>query len=497
YPRIREIIDEVPYRLLEGREAQLVLGIQATIQSLIDESPLHLRIDPKNITTTQVLRRCSAIGPHYLSHVLFRTYSYRNRYAALVEPEVLVEDLVARLEQYLKDEVSSDLTLYYALSASLSFILSCNAMQPLAEQFVDIKYIRRLIRSYSSGRTANMLGCTPWLLMRSERSDEPWSNYSSLELLEYLWSTLMATAQSGSSALKRLDVTYLTHGMLYLLTSPHRYALSSKDCNTIHRILDWSLSSKKIQSVYHAHYVRRLSHDVTTMTDKDAFALHVIGAMYCLVYYSPWEDSYVLPTSEIYILMVNYVRSDKIPTYDLDAFDILACSPIPKCSPQLVQLLSSYDLITHLSNASGSEDVNTQVFATSQLWLFLSMSIYEADRTSPTLSILEQELLKYPGLENNLERQEAVAEGLETKLMVLPSDVYYGVKVYLYRVMEVMLQHRSTPLPQFVHSGLMRVPAGLRGMESFVNYETERSVVYPDLVFDSDGWPGAVSSQDD
>ncbi|CAE6412292.1 unnamed protein product [Rhizoctonia solani] len=318
--------------------------------------------------------------------------------------------------------------------------------------------------------------------------------------LEYLWATLMAITYSDSSALKRLDVTYLAYGMWYLRTNPNLYNLSRDDCATIKMALNWTQSanepSNRIQSIYHAYYIHRLSHDITTMADRDSFAPLVLMAVDRLRRYSPWDGYYVLPTSEIYTLVIKYLCTTN-DTTSLDCWNgywILAYSPIPKLSPRLVQELSSSDSITHLSNAMHSEDHHTRVFAAAQLWVLFSMSIYEADRTNPALSALEAELLKYPRLENSLERQEAVAEELEAKLMALREVVYSHLEEYISRVMEVMLQRRSAPLPRSTDSVLKRIPRRLCGIESFVNYETERSIAYPDLVFDSEGRPSPAPS---
>ncbi|CAE7207997.1 unnamed protein product [Rhizoctonia solani] len=154
-------------------------------------------------------------------------------------------------------------------------------------------------------------------------------------------------------------------------------------------------------------------------------------------------------------------------------------------------------MITHLANALDSDDHNTQLFAMAQLWVFIQMSICEADRTSPVLSLLEMELLKYPKLEGNIERQEVVAEELEDKVMADIDASSFVLGDYTYRVLEVMLQRRSTPLPERIDSWMNGSPKRLRGIESFLNYETERSVAYPDLVFDSEGRPSCIPSSEE
>ncbi|CAE7223180.1 unnamed protein product [Rhizoctonia solani] len=513
YPITRRKIDLLDYGYF-GREEQLVLGIQATIQSLIDS--FLPRVDPKDITTRQLLDRCTSIGQYHLSQAFSHAIGHNqasDKYKALVEPEGLAEALVNQLEQYLTGKIAFDFDLYYTLSASLAFLLCCHAARGHTGQSVNISYVLRLIRGYSSGlgSTApeslhqkiapNLVLGTLWLLISSASpDDEPWRINPLPKALEYLWATLMAITYSDSSALKRLDVTYLAYGMWYLRTNPNLYNLSRDDCATIKMALNWTQSanepSNRIQSIYHAYYIHRLSHDITTMADRDSFAPLVLMAVDRLRRYSPWDGYYVLPTSEIYTLVIKYLCTTN-DTTSLDCWNgywILAYSPIPKLSPRLVQELSSSDSITHLSNAMHSEDHHTRVFAAAQLWVLFSMSIYEADRTNPALSALEAELLKYPRLENSLERQEAVAEELEAKLMALREVVYSHLEEYISRVMEVMLQRRSAPLPRSTDSVLKRIPRRLCGIESFVNYETERSIAYPDLVFDSEGRPSPAPS---
>ncbi|CAE7155001.1 unnamed protein product [Rhizoctonia solani] len=492
---------------LPEKERQVV-RIRATIRSLIDELLLHVNHED----VTQVLNRCSSIGRSLLSQAgqLVRgdnSGSDGHGPGAAIEPVGLAEDLVNRLEKYLKGEVAFDSDLYRTLSASFAFVLWCNAAQDPTAQSINIGYVRRLIRARSLGseKTASefeqtiapslALG-TLWLLLSSRHSDEHLDDELLPEPLEYFWATLMTVAYSDSSALKDLDVTYLAHGMLYLLANPGEYNLSVEDCVTIESVLDqtvYSLSGKfpvKIQSVCHARYIYCLNRNIAIIDDKSAFASQVFRAVHNLRYYSPWDDYYILPSSGAYVLLLNQLCKNS--NNDFYTYRILAYSPIPKISPQLVQEISLSDLITHLSAAVDSEDQDIQLFATAQLWVFFNMSMCDADRTSHTLSALETELLKHPGLDNNLERQEAVADELETKLMGI-DEVSYLLEDYIYRIREVIMQRRSTPLPRSIDSKLKLIPERLRGIKSFVNFETERSVAYPDLVFDSEGRPSRVS----
>ncbi|EUC58752.1 hypothetical protein RSOL_274160, partial [Rhizoctonia solani AG-3 Rhs1AP] len=125
------------------------------------------------------------------------------------------------------------------------------------------------------------------------------------------------------------------------------------------------------------------------------------------------------------------------------------------------------------------------------------MTLSELDRTNPALNALEKELLQYSDLENKLEQQEEVAEKLETKLPVLLNELRdefnkYGdtirssLRGYICRVIEIMLQQRSTPLPANISDGLRDIPKDLRGVESFKNLDTNEVVTDPGIVSNPD-----------
>ncbi|CUA75430.1 hypothetical protein RSOLAG22IIIB_11719 [Rhizoctonia solani] len=172
---------------------------------------------------------------------------------------------------------------------------------------------------------------------------------------------------------------------------------------------------------------------------------------------------------------------------------------LEQCSPQLIRRLSSSGLIRYLSDLASNNVANSrQIFATAQLWLWLNMSISELDRTHPTLTTLEEALLQYPELENKLENQEQVAEGLEAKLLEMLGKPSIDVddegrftlgsplERYAYRVIEIMLQKRSAPLPKNVSDGLGYVSEDLRGIESFKNLDTDALVTDPNIVSAAD-----------
>ncbi|CAE6462434.1 unnamed protein product [Rhizoctonia solani] len=519
YPLTRRKLDLLNYGDYDStrRLEQLVLGIQATINSHINDI-LHTGL--KDDRTKQILMRCTMIGRHYLAEgrISHRSVNYESyQYAIAVEPVGLTENIIEVLEHYLKDEINLDPVMYSALSASFAFLMCCNAVRQLASKSVHVGHVLRLVRASSSGREmaastplwqtcvdSLMLG-TLWLWISANYSANSTLAISSAHplmeiVLETLWAGLISTMYLDRSALKRLgvtDVTYLAHGMLYLLANPGRHGLSEDDSAAVKRVLDTAVRKHglafKVQNSHHARYIQDVSDNLVIFTDVTAFTTQLLSALDNLRSYAPWDDKYLLPTPDIYMFVVNLLclTSDMDSEESWKADQILAYSPIPKCSPRLVEQLFTSDTITHLFNLIRSDDPNKQVFATAQLWVFFNMSLREPDRSSPALNILEHALLKYPSLENSLERQEELAEELETRLAALLAQhlykMNYGPQRFGYRILEVMLQQRSSPLPEAATPWLLLLPERLRGIQSFINLETERSIVYSDVSFDPEG----------
>ncbi|CAE6421864.1 unnamed protein product [Rhizoctonia solani] len=499
YPLTRKGIDRLDYgRRDDTRQLeQLVLGVQATINSLIDNA--LLRISPKNFATRQVFNRCALIGRHYLAEIIPSEDDVRYKYVAEVEPEGLVEDLVTQLEQYLKSAADFDSAVYCTLSASLAFVLCCNVARGLTDQSANASYVLRLVRGYWLGLrnttsksvqqtiADNLILVTLWLFISPNTHLAPSSPYSSIETgLETVWAGLMHVIYLDASALKRRDITYWLYGMLYLLTNPKEYRLTPEDSQAIEEVLEHAVLEAgiphQIKGEYYARFIQLISDQSST-----EFAPQLLTALYNFRYYSPWDDEYLLPTPHIYTFVVESLcRSSG--TDHWNAYQIIACCPVPKLSPKLAERLSSRNLIPQLSIQIESDDANKRVFATAQLWLLLNMSLHEPDRSRSDLSILEQELLKYSGLSNNLEKQEEAAEELEYRLATLLDQgdclenfSQYSPKAkYLYRIFELMLQQRCAPLPKDAVVVLEEIPKRLRGTFSYVDLEREWSLMYPD-----------------
>ncbi|CAE6423398.1 unnamed protein product [Rhizoctonia solani] len=519
HPLTRTKVDGLKYGLNnETRKLeQLVVCVQSTISGLIHEVISNTRsLDPETLT---VLKRCTLISRQYFFEKVPNVRGYQT-YIVEVTLAELAKELATQLEQYLKRGVDQHPFLYCVLSASFAFVMCCNATEGDTQLSVNANRVLRVVRafkpswgwSYSGYRDRLfadylILG-TLWLGISDNSSAVPASStpspYAGIEAaLETLWAGLMSTALSDRSALNQLDNTHLTRGMLYLIINPNRFNLTAEDSATIGTILYMAWKERrpivKIQHRQHAQSIQDLSQNLVTMTDVAAYTPQLLTALHSLQCHTPWDDMYLLPTPEIYVFLVKFscMTGDKDPwgswyTHHArdNAYNALSYSPIPKCSTQLVEQLSTNDIITHLAHSLASDDSNNQVFATAQLWILFNMSLIEPDRSNPALNNLEQALLKYPGLGGGLDRQEEVAEELATKLEESLSRpgiaVYLSLQAYAYRVLEVIHLHRCAPLPEMVSRGLKDIPERLRGIKSLVNLETENSVVYPDVVFGSE-----------
>ncbi|CAE6486318.1 unnamed protein product, partial [Rhizoctonia solani] len=504
----------------ETRELeQLVVCIQSTINGLIHEVISNTRsLDPETLT---ILKQCTRISRRYMHGIaeIQRLGNYSS--AEEVNYARLAGRLATLLEQHLKRGVDRDLDLYCIFSASFAFVMCCNAAEGHTQQSANASHVLRWVRafrpswgwSYAGYRERSfadhlILG-TLWLRISVDSSAVPTSSstssrYAGVEsALKTLWAGLMSTAFSDIFALKQLDTADLAHGMLYILSEPSYFNLSAGDSHTIETILSMAWEGRNIKVAIrnrqHAQRIQDISQHMATMTDVAAYTPQLLTALSTLRRHAPWDGEYLLLTPEIYIFVVKLLctTSGKDPwgswyTHHTrsDAFRALEYSPIPKCSAQLVEQLSKSDTITHLSRLLANDSLNEQVFPAAQLLVLFIMSLYEPDRSCPALNTLEQALLKYPGLGDSLDRQEDVVEELATKLEELLQKGF-GVHVYLnpyaYRVLEILYQHRCAPLPQMISRGLEDIPERLRGIKSLVNLETEKSVVYSDVGFDSEG----------
>ncbi|KEP45973.1 putative transmembrane protein [Rhizoctonia solani 123E] len=516
-PATRRRTDHLSYGIRDDTRKleQLVLGVQSTINGLIHEVLADTRsLDP---STTSILKRCTLIGSHCLSKI---RNPQNEEHLHQVNPTALAEEIVNLLEPYLTAKegyLNEKSALCRALLASFAFVLCCNVAREPMVNSLCVGYILRLVRGYWLWRnnTSDWVSyeeitmdyfvlATLCLSISSDYSDKsnspPATPYTSIEeTFETLWAGLVKTIYSDSSALKS-HATCWTHGTLYLLANPNHYDLTNYESGAIGSILRITIRKAGLPSEidinYHTQYIKDIC---CNLADANGFkyAPQFLTALYILWSNSPLNERHRL-TSETYILVVKCLclaDDNDMNGWDRSsAYYMLRDSPFPRCSPQLIQHLSSTDLIAHLSNLINHNDVNKRTFATAQLWLWLNMTLSELDRTNPALNALEKELLQYSDLENKLEQQEEVAEKLETKLPVLLNELRdefnkYGdtirssLRGYICRVIEIMLQQRSTPLPANISDGLRDIPKDLRGVESFKNLDTNEVVTDPGIVF--------------
>ncbi|CAE7072417.1 unnamed protein product [Rhizoctonia solani] len=458
-----------------GLPAGKVLPIQATVRALINQLPTSAF---GRFGTRSLLDRCATISSE--------------------SPNGLMREIEQVWDSGNHQPFSH---LHCILVASYALLLCCDqanhfrttwayTQMMINRFFTDFKKLPTDASFQQTVTPYLMLG-TSWVRVNSTSTDEPQQEHPRPEALDYLWISLMAIAFPNTFTFNRFHFNNPTHSMWHLLTHPSQFKLGLGDCSNIYRTLvrinEAHGPSTRMQSIYHAYYIQDLSSQLATVNDE--VTPQVFFALESLRRHSPWEDTYFLPTTEIYIFTLEYLctTSNTNSWESLMAYYILDYSPIPKCSPQLVQQLSLNRLIPRLAIAMDSKDPNTQIFATAQLGVFFLMAFSEADRQSSTLTALEIELSKYPGL-GDVERMEAVAAELEDRLMG-PLLGNTHLRAYAYRVLEAMLQRRSTPSPGVVHEQLHShgISERLRGIGSFVNYETERSVAYPDVVFDYEG----------
>ncbi|KEP45413.1 putative transmembrane protein [Rhizoctonia solani 123E] len=520
-PDTRRRIDEVDYGSINEIEKleQLVLGIQSTVNGLIYELLADVRsLDPR---TTSILKRCTRIGSLYICslHSSFEEQNFEETHQ--VNPTTLAEEILSLLEPYLTTNNGNEgSTLCRTLFAIFAFVMCCNVGREPTRHSVYVGYVLRLVRGFwlRNGNTFNsylyiqttvdyFVLATLWLSLSSGYSDEssspPAIPYASIEeTFETLWAGLMKTIYSDSYALES-HATCLSNGMLYLLANPNHFDITHYESEAIGAIREITVKDAglplDIDINYHTQYTNNISRN---LVDANAFkyAPQFLTALHTLWTYSPLGE-YHRMTSEMYILVAKCLcladDTDMNARHKEKPYWILRNSPFPRCSPPLIQRLSSSNLISHLSDSTSSNSASKRMFATAQLWLWLNMSLSEPDRTDPALNALEEALLQYPDLENNLEKQEEVAEKLETKLLVLhnePRDEFDedGIRMgsslrdYICRVIEIMLQQRSAPLPESVAEGLEDIPENLRGVGSFRNLDTYESATDPNIVSNPD-----------
>ncbi|KAG8685171.1 hypothetical protein FRC11_010995 [Ceratobasidium sp. 423] len=499
---------------------QSVLDVQSCINSIIHK--LLEQLGPLD-QRKSVLEWCTLIGPRLLE---FEYGASRLKGSAEMarqgrtwwwdrsleyskathqeHSESLAEAIIQLLEQGIRGETDMEPDLVCILSASL-LVLFCHKMA-IEYQFhsVFVGYLQRLIQAYR-WRTSRDVGDTRNQVQNSSVSneshksmiilllgalsisnspcsvekspcfldsppDEHMNPYRRSEkVLELVWKYLIGIVYSDTSSFNQ--GRYLIHGGLHLITRAEDYHLTSEDCTFIANLMDnvpYYLSTETDDSCL-AHHIQEFSSALGPSPDLDTLTPQLKECLHRLL-----RHEYLIPTPELYVLILKHLCrhwgwGEPEWVYFMHRF------PFPKASPRLIDLLSNsgvFNLLVDLLDSPHSVD---QAFAIAQLWLLFNMSIQASNRASPALTTLEKMLLQYPGLNNNLDNQEEVAEELEYRLAALLDTGYFSVsrEQYLYRILECMLQQRCAPLPKKARNALEDMPEFSRGIESFVDLEAE------------------------
>ncbi|CAE6453666.1 unnamed protein product [Rhizoctonia solani] len=519
------------YYALSANEqlTQLVLGVQSCMNSVIHK--LLGQLGPLD-QNRSVLERCALIGPRLLEFEL-ETYRFRdsdkyprqaltrwragppeyNERTHSGHSETLAKDITRLLEQHMRGKIDIAPDFQCILSASL-VVLLCLQMKTGPDSEAA-GYFRRLIQAYLSesgrdvGDTRNqensqrafkeldeatfvfLMGALSMSYSHCSVEKSPFisdqpadehtnRNHPSEKVVEVAWTYLMGFVYPDTSSFNK-DRS-LIHGGLHLLARAGDYGLTSNDCNFIANRMDKTLYyASETDDRCLDHHLKEFATAPNIHTDPDTLSAQLSACLRHLPQIAHGYG-YLNPTPELYVLALNGLcRNPGWGSRELG--QLMVRFPFPNASPRLIDALSKSSVVMRLVELLDAGDRGQQAFATAQLWLLFNMSIQAPDRTSPALSTLEKLLLQYPGLKNNLETQEVAAAELESRLIVLMDEAratpepwrYTYQIIYLFRVLECMLQQRCTPLPEETCNNLQCIPESLRGIASFVDLEAEAS----------------------
>ncbi|KAL5637395.1 hypothetical protein ACGC1H_003981 [Rhizoctonia solani] len=517
----------------------LVLGVQACINSIIYKSQRQPRwLD----TNKSILMLCRYIGPQLLGpgcNVFMTSSSVDPMLASSVSfdasnmhtqrSEALAQSLTHLLEKHMNSEIEMEPAQHAALCTCLILLLSRKIAD---DPSLTVPYILRLIRAYlrqqtdkpkhthnwtQDQRAANDLnqstlafllgvvavlntGCFVKELtcfsdfsnrtvatrsrIRSNRTLITRSRISMEKVVELGWQYLLSIVYPGISSFNASY--YLIHGGFDLLMGANMYNLSSEDCTLISNILPndndlgFEFFYRESKSGCFARHLQEFTSALAPYPDLDALPFPLLTCRRILPNMVRGLR-YLQPTPESYVLIVNILSWDSRTKGVMKFHRLMGLFPFPKASPRLIHLLSVSGVFTQLVNWLESEDLARQAFAIAQIWLFFNMSLQAPDRKSDAMNKLETMLPEYPGLKNELGKQEMVAEDLEFRFLALLSGDEFQSSfrweidrnTYLYRILELMLQQRCTPLPEIVNFELQGVAENLRGTNSFIDLDAE------------------------
>ncbi|CAE6364835.1 unnamed protein product [Rhizoctonia solani] len=501
------------------RIVPLVLGMQACINSVIYKVLERLRPLDRN---RPIFEQCTIIGLRllYFNCQLLVAGDHKPEGPSLYEygdgmhaerSEALGKDTIQLLAQHMTGKVETDPAIQCALSACLLLLLS---FEMVTNPSAAVGYIQRLVRA-SQPRLGNNLN-TGDTDIRIKNAQTPQSNRSTFALflgamaiantncfvkespclnslgslpsthandriekvLELGWQYLIGTIYPGTTSFNTFH--YLIHGSLHLLTEANTYNLTTEDCTFLWVLLKdegflSGLSSEEDECCI-AHHVRAITSALTPRPNLDTLSFPLLKCLSMLpkIVYG---NEYLQPTPESYCLTVKVLCWESKAEDVTGLIHLLLRFPFPTASDQLVDLFYTSGIIHELVNLLESTDEFSQAFAVAQIWLLFRMSLQTPVCTSDTMNKLEDMLLRYPGLENDLTKLEAVVEDLESRMLNVLHHNRLGERfelhqrIYLHRVLECMLQTRSMPLLEEAHEDLKEIPQCLRGINSFVDLE--------------------------
>ncbi|CUA75555.1 Phenylalanine--tRNA ligase beta subunit [Rhizoctonia solani] len=503
------------------RIVPLVLGMQACINSVIYKVLERLRPLDRN---RSIFEQCTVIGPRLLYFdcgIFLVGYDepegpspYEYGYMHAERSEALGKDIIQILAQHMTRKVEIDPTVQCALSACMLLLLS---FEMVTNPSAAVGYIQRLVRAsesrlgdklstedthtrtekftatatYENQATfALFLGAiaiantdcfvkeSPCLHSRTGSIPSTHPNDQIEKVLEFGWQYLISTIYPGTTSFNTFH--YLIHGLLHLLAEANTYNLTTEDCIFLWDLLKdggflFGHSSEEDECCL-AHHVKAITSALTPLPNLDTLSFPLVKCLSMLpkIVYG---NEYLQPTPESYSLTVKVLCWESKAEDVTGLIHLLLRFPFPTASDQLVDLFSTSGIIHELFKLLESTGEFRQAFAVAQIWLLFRMLLQASVCESDTMNKLEHMLLRYPGLENDLTKLEAVSEDLESRMLnILHHNRLEGgfgphQITYLYRVLECMLQTRCMPLLEEAHEDLKKVPQCLRGINSFVDLE--------------------------
>ncbi|CAE6456626.1 unnamed protein product [Rhizoctonia solani] len=514
--RFRDNNDGLGYgsKIETRRLEALALGLQSCIDSFCNR--ITTQEPSSNAETKMLLCKCAKIGVQLLKSnqvTPMRPGSEKNDeieefWSEAMDPEQLLDEVINHLERHMESTIHPGPTAHpvlYAVAAFLFCSCSPSVIGKTSKRLLRV-YLSRMARLKTSGAVGMLrvwheyeshdrglsflLGLLPVLPTASgltsqhpEKLSQP--IHKCLEIsVEYIWQFLIAESYSDKGAFDHYR--HRASGASHLLIEFPRYSLSSRDCDLLVRFaigddLPYVDGLKSISS--RIQFIKCLNGYLASHPHVNWATLppQLLELLRYLLQFRSDNEPFV-PAPEIYLLTVKSLcRAETIEQKRI-CYELMTTFPFPKLSLKFTQLLFTSEIVDELANAQTNNDPSIQAFATAQLWLFFNMSLEFPDRTSGTLNMLENALLKYPVPEGDVEKQGLVVRQLEAQLMSLIGEHYdhfknelgivykrdreqTGCAPYLYRILECIMQKQSASLPESAKHVPKKSPDFLRALE--------------------------------